>query len=60
MVMKIKLVVVVVVVAYQKQKNQHGEGGGARSTPFCRNMGTARGVLTYCDEDCSTRHLVSH
>ena len=42
MVMKIKLVVVVV-VACQKQKST---GGGARSTTFCRNMGTARGVPT--------------
>ena len=47
MVMKIKLVVVVVVVvvvvACQKQKSTEG---GARSTTFCRNMGTARGVPT--------------
>ena len=45
MVMKIKLVVVVVVVvvvACQKQKST----GGARSTTFCRNMGTARDVPT--------------
>ena len=32
-----------------KQKNQHWEG---RSTTFCRNMGTAWAVPTYCDEDC--------
>ena len=32
-----------------KKKNQHWEG---RSTTFCRNMGTAWAVPTYCDEDC--------
>ena len=45
MVMKIKLVVVVVVVVVACQK-QKSTGGEARSTTFCRNMGTARGVPT--------------
>ena len=38
-------------LASQKQKIQHWEG---KSTTFCRYTVFAPGVLTYCDEDCSS------